>query len=324
MSALLTTMTPAFLASALAMAYPIPLGQPVTPGGTTNPVGEIIALDEDRAERMTVPVSIEGKGPFSFVIDTGAERSVISRKIADILKLEGEEPAELMSIAGTSMVDMVYVPSLTLGQKSYEGLISPVLAARHIGAEGILGLDGLQDQRILFDFAANQIVIEDAEKARNLPRSREIVVTAKRRSGQLIFTDATISGIKINVIVDTGAQISIANKVLQKRLMKRARELGDDKLLIAVTGETLGVEFGRARDFRIGRARFASLSVAFADAPPFERFGLANKPTLLMGMDVLRKFDQVAIDFLKRKIHFLTPRNARLHVDEPRNSRIGT
>ncbi len=324
MPAFLINMTPAFLASALTMAYPVPLGQPVTPGSLTNPVGEIVDLDEDRAERMTVPVSIEGKGPFSFVIDTGAERTVISRKIADNLALEGEDPAELMSIAGTSMVDMVYVPSLTLGRKSYEGLVSPVLAARHIGADGILGLDGLQDQRILFDFIANQIVIEDAEEARSRPRSREIVVTAKRRSGQLIFTDATISGIKINVIVDTGAQISVANKILQKRLMTRAKELGDDKLLIAVTGETLGVEFGRARDFRIGRARFASLSVAFADAPPFERFGLANKPTLLLGMDVLRKFDQVAIDFPKRKIYFLAPRNARLHVDEPRNSRIGT
>lgn len=322
MSAFLTSMTPAVLASALAMAYPVPFGQPVEPGRLINPEGEIVDLDKDRAERMTVPVSIEGKGPFSFVIDTGAERTVISRRIADRLALEDEEPAELMSIAGTSMVDMVYVPSLTLGRKSYDGLISPVLAARYIGADGILGLDGLQDQRILFDFVLNQIVIEDADEARNRPSSREIVVTAKRRSGQLIFTDATISGIKVNVIVDTGAQISIANKILQKRLIRRAKELGDDNLLIAVTGETLGVEFGRARDFRIGRARFDSLSVAFADAPPFERFGLADKPTLLMGMDVLRKFDQVAIDFPKRKIHFLTPRNARLHIDEPRNSRI--
>lgn len=313
---------PAFLASALALAYPLPLGQPVTPGNLTDSGGQIVDLDEDRAERMTVPVSIEGNGPFSFVIDTGAERTVISRKIADQLALEGEDPAELMSIAGTSTVDMVYVPRLTLGQKSYEGLISPVLAARHIGADGILGLDGLQDQRILFDFILNQIVIEDAEEARSRSSSREIVVTAKRRSGQLIFTDATISGIKVNVIVDTGAQISVANSALQKRLLRRAKELGDDKLLIAVTGETLGVEFGRARDFRIGRARFASLSVAFADAPPFERFGLANKPTLLLGMDVLRKFDQVAIDFPKRQIYFLAPRNARLHVVEPRNSRI--
>lgn len=321
MSALLTSM-PAVLASVLAMAFPVPLGQTVEPGSRINPEAEIIDLEEDRSERMTVPVSIEGKGPFAFVIDTGAERTVISRKIADRLALEDEDPAELMSIAGTSMVDMVYVPSLTLGQKSYNGLVSPVLAAQHIGAEGILGLDGLQDQRILFDFVLNQIFIEDADAERSRPLSREIVVTAKRRSGQLIFTDATISGLKVNVIVDTGAQVSIGNVKLQKRLLRRAKELGDDKLLIAVTGDTLGVEFGRIRDFRIGRARFDSLSVAFADAPPFERFGLADKPTLLLGMDVLRKFDQVAIDFPNRKIHFLTPKNARLHVDEPRNSRI--
>lgn len=314
MSAFLMSM-PAILASALAFAYPVPLGQPVTPGSLTNPVGEIVNIDEDRAERMTVPVSIEGKGPFSFVIDTGAERTVISRKIADNLALEDEEPARLMSIAGTSIVDMVFVPSLTLGRKSYGGLISPVLSAQHIGADGILGLDGLQDQRILFDFLANQIIIEDAEHARELPRSREIVVTAKRRSGQLIFTDATISGVEVNVIIDTGAQVSIGNMALQKRLRKRARELGDENLLIAVTGETLGVEFGKVREFRIGRARFASLLVAFADAPPFERFGLANKPTLLLGMDVLRKFDQVAIDFPKRKIHFLAPRSARSYVN---------
>ena len=314
MSAFLISM-PAMLASALAIAYPIPLGQSVSPDSLTNPVGDIVNIDEDRAERMTVPVSIEGKGPFSFVIDTGAERTVISRKIADNLALEGEEPARLMSIAGTSMVDMVFVPTLTLGQKSYGGLISPVLSAQHIGADGILGLDGLQDQRILFDFLASQIIIEDAENARDLPRSREIVVTAKRRSGQLIFTDATISGVDVNVIIDTGAQVSIGNLALQKRLRKRARELGDENLLIAVTGETLGVEFGKVREFRIGRARFASLLVAFADAPPFERFGLSDKPTLLLGMDVLRKFDQVAIDFPKRKIHFLAPRSARSFVN---------
>ena len=314
MSAFLMSMPP-ILASALALAYPVPLGQPVAPGSLTDPVGEIVGIDQDRAKRMTVPVSIEGNGPFSFVIDTGAERTVISRKVADNLALEDEEPASLMSIAGTSTVDMVFVPSLTLGRKSYGGLNSPVLSAQHIGADGILGLDGLQDQRILFDFLANQIIIEDAENTRDLPRSREIVVTAKRRSGQLIFTDAKIAGVEVNVIIDTGAQVSIGNLALQKRLRRRARELGDENLLIAVTGETLGVEFGRVREFRIGRARFASLLVAFADAPPFERFGLGNKPTLLLGMDVLRKFDQVAIDFPKRKIHFLAPRDARAYFN---------
>lgn len=322
MSSFFTMIVPTVLTSALSFAYPLPLGQSVEPGSLTGSNSEIIKIDEDRAQRMTVPVKIEGKGPFSFVIDTGAERTILSRRIAAKLNLEAEDPAELLSMAGTTTVDMVYVPSLSLGNRSYDGLVSPVLLERHIGAEGILGLDGLQGQRVLFDFVDNHITIEGAARNRQRLSPREIVVTARRRSGQLIFTDATISGIKVNVIIDTGAQISIANPVLQKRLLKRARELGDDNMLIAVTGDTLGIKFGRAREFRIGKARFSHLTLAFADAPPFERLGLKNRPALILGMDVLRKFDQVAIDFAKRKVYFLPPKSARKHYERPKNTRI--
>ena len=308
--------------SALAAAFPAPLGQPIEAGRVTGQDGEIIEIEEDRTDRMTVPVSIEGKGPFDFVIDTGAERTVVSRKIAERLGLEDEEPAELMSMAGLSMVDMVYVPSLQMGSKEYGGLVSPVLAARHIGADGILGLDGLQDQRILFDFADSQITVEDSNHQRSGISPREIVVTARRRSGQLIFTDATIAGIKVNVIVDTGAQVSIANPKLQKRLNRLRDREGEESSLIAVTGDTLGVEFGRARNFKIGRAQFDNLLVAFADAPPFAQFGMRDKPALLLGMDILRKFDRVAIDFVQRKIYFLPPKNARRVLERPLNSRI--
>lgn len=310
------------VAPLLVSAYPVPLGQSIEPGTATGSSGEILEIDEDRSRRMTVPVSIDGKGPFSFVIDTGAERTVLSKKIASKLALEQEEPAQLISIAGQTMVNMVYVPELSFGSRSYESFISPVLLERHIGAEGILGLDGLQDQRILFDFRNNEITVEDATEKRSRVSSREIVVTARRRSGQLIFTDAMVAGVKTNVIVDTGAQVSIANSVLKKRIQRQKKQTGIDNLLIAVTGDTLGVEFGRARDFRMGRARFDSVLVAFADAPPFEKFGMKNKPAMLLGMDILRQFDQVAIDFPKRKIHFLPPKHARTIRQEPRNSRI--
>ncbi|MEW4468554.1 retroviral-like aspartic protease family protein [Parasphingorhabdus sp. JC815] len=322
---LLTTSLPSAIAAyVLAMAYPVPMGQSVELGSLTKPDSEIVATEKDRAQRMTVPVSIEGRGPFSFVIDTGAERTILSRKLAKNLALSAEEPAQLMSIAGSSIVDMVYVPELTLGKTSYGSLVAPVLLAHHIGADGMLGLDSLQNQRILFDFTANQITIENAKEPLKMASRREIVVTARRRSGQLIFTEATISGLKVNVIVDTGAQISIANPVLQKRLIQRSKELGEENSLIAVTGETLGVKFGVARDFRIGRAQFTTLPLAFADAPPFERFGMAKKPALLLGMDILRKFDQVAIDFKNRKIHFLLPRDARHVYEHSGKSRIGS
>ena len=307
---------------ALIMLYPISFGNQTSPESTVKLPEEILAIEQDRAQRMTVPVSIEGKGPFSFVIDTGAERTVLATGIAKQLALESEKPARMMSIAGTSMVDMVYVPSLQLGRKNYDGLITPVLAAKHIGADGILGLDGLQDQRIVFDFVKNEIAIEDGARARPNGMEREIIVTARRRSGQLIFTDATISGVRVNVIVDTGAQMSIGNMALKQRLLKRAQQVGDNNMLIAVTGATLGVEVAVVRNVTMGRAQFSSMAVAFADAPPFERFGMRDKPALLLGMDVLRKFDRVAIDFGTRKIYFTPPKDAAEHFERATSGRI--
>src|SRR5690606_12017769 len=129
--------------------------------------------------------------------------------------LRAEEPAELMSIAGSSIVDIVYVPELTLGSTSHGSLIAPVLLAHHIGADGILGLDSLQDQRILFDFTTNQITIEHTEKPLKMTSLRDIVVIVRPRSGQLLCSAGSIYVLQVDGIVDCSARIFTANPVLQ-------------------------------------------------------------------------------------------------------------
>jgi hypothetical protein len=47
--------------------------------------------------------------------------------------------------------------------------------------------------------------------------------------------------------------------------------------------------------------------VAFADAHPFKRFGLLDRPAMLLGMDTLRVFHRVSVDFAQRKVRFLLP-----------------
>src|ERR1700761_199421 len=42
----------------------------------------------DIYKRMTGPVSIDGAGPYPFVVDTGANQSVVSAEIADKLGLK--------------------------------------------------------------------------------------------------------------------------------------------------------------------------------------------------------------------------------------------
>lgn len=291
--------------------------QDIDPANTPGADAEVIALQRDRASRMTVPVSIDGRGPFSFMIDTGSERTVVSSDIAGTLALEFAEIAKLVSIAGSRMVQTVYLPDVTLGRQNYGELVAPMLEAHHIGADGILGLDGLQDQRILFDFTTNAITVEDITK-RAPTGDFEIIVTARRRSGQLIFTDATIDGKKVNVVIDTGAQSNIGNLALQRRLGTGHKLSVDQANLISVTGQSILADTGIASDFRIGRAQFNYVPIVFADADAFRELGLDKAPALLLGMGTLRQFNRMMIDFKQRRVLFDLPGKARRLNDKAR------
>ncbi len=273
------------------------------------PDAEQIAITQDRLERMTVSVTIAQGGPYEFIIDTASQRTILSKEIAGALALDIEDQVNIVALAGTTTVQTVYVPSLTLGKRSYDSLISPIFRAANIGADGVLGLDSLQGQRILFDFVGRQISVEDTSRKLRSRSLREIVVTARRRSGQLIFTNATIAGIKTSVIIDTGGELSIGNKALQRRLRLKSSAM-EQASLVDVTGRTVQADYGIAEELLIGRARFGVIPIAFADIAPFKALKLDKKPALFLGMNALRKFDRVAIDFANRKIYFLLPEDA--------------
>lgn len=273
------------------------------------PEAEQIAIAQDQLARMTVSVSIAHGGPYEFIIDTASQRTILSKEIAGALALDLEDEVKIIALAGTTIVQTVYVPSLTLGKRSYDSLVSPIFRAANIGADGVLGLDSLQGQRILFDFVGRQISVEDTSQKLKSRSRREIVVTARRRSGQLIFTNATIAGIKTSVIIDTGGELSIGNKALQRRLRLKSAAMTQIRL-VDVTGRSVAADYGIAEELLIDRARFGVIPIAFADIAPFKALKLDKKPALFLGMNALRKFDRLAIDFANRKIYFLLPEDA--------------
>lgn len=285
---------------------------------------ENIGIGEDRNERMTVNVDIPhndsrimGKGPFKFIIDTAAQRTVLSRELANDLQLELERELKVTTLSGTSLTRTVYVPQLLFGKVETTSIIAPTFGRSSLGADGILGLDSLQGRSILFDFEAEQISLTAKIDEFSDNKSREIIVRARRRNGQLIFTDAIIAGVKVNVIIDTGSESSIGNLALQRRLRLKNNQLIATSL-IDVVGNNIPAQFGLAQDLRIGRALFPNLPIAFADIATFKVLKLNNRPALFLGMDALRKFDRFAIDFEGRRIYFLLPETAQSVIDPNR------
>lgn len=261
----------------------------------------------DQAMRLTVPVTVAGKGPYHFVVDTGADRSVIAREIAFSLGLDAAPTATLHSISGESQVPMVVVPHLGIAGRSTGQILAPALSRDNLGADGLLGLDALKGRRVIMDFRHRTLSILPAGQ-REVVEPDTIVVTARTRLGQLVLVDAEVDNTPITVIIDSGAQNTIGNSALRRLLGKRNRKLEFFKTeLIDVTGGRLPAEVAAVRRIRIGGVNIDSVAIAFADAHPFERFGLTEKPAMLLGMDTLRGFRRVSVDFAQKKVRFLLP-----------------
>ncbi|HEX7657322.1 MAG TPA: hypothetical protein VF404_10030, partial [Sphingomonas sp.] len=87
---------------------------------------------------------------------------------------------------------------------------------------------------------------------------------------------------------------------------KRPKSLGKISMLSAL-GHLLVADYIEVDHLEIGGVGLDRVPLAVADAEPFKRFDLDQTPALMLGMDTLRLFKQVDIDFANRQIRFKFP-----------------
>ena len=267
----------------------------------------------DRSDRMTVPVSINGSITYPFIVDTGAERTVIADDLAKTLRLERGPQLKLATITGTAYADSYMIENLTMNTINVELIEAPALERRNLGAYGLLGIDSLEDHKVLLDFKNTKMDVLPSKRKSGLGKMERgmIVVTAKRRAGRMILSDAEVGGIKVDIILDTGAQSSMGNYALRDRLRKRDMRFDYVPVLMrSVTGDTLTGDFTQVRDIVIGGVTISDLPVTFADNYAFKALKLERKPAILLGMDALKLFDRVLVDFSNRRVGFDLPKGA--------------
>jgi predicted aspartyl protease len=286
-------------------AAAIPIATAAAGGAQDASEVEVVAGRADKTDRMTIPVRIGDNGPYRFLIDTGSQKTVLSTELATRLALSPIEKRRIVGVAGDDMADTAMVDELGLGRRSFYGLTVLLFLSQDIGADGIVGIDGLQNQRVLLDFANNRLAIGDA-KTLGGNSGYEIVVTARRRSGQLIMTDADIDGVRTDVVIDTGSDTSIGNRALQRALGQRGN-LGQ-AVLTSVTGQRVVADMGFAKKLAVGKIDISNLVIAYTGAPAFAALKLSDRPAMMLGMRELRLFRRIAIDFSTRKVLFDLPK----------------
>ena len=301
-----------WLATALVLSSNPSLSQPVDPAMAAPAIDSTTTTDEvaigNRGDRMTVNVSVGEKGPYRFLVDTGSERTVISRQLAERLRLAVGRDTVLHSVLGANSVATVVIPRLQVSNSVISVIDAPALDAINIGADGLLGLDGLRSKRVLFDFKNQTMSITPGRERVERFDGETIVVRAKSRQGRLIFTEAHVDGQKVAVIIDTGSQFTVGNLALKAALIKRHLWTFPEKLTIeSVTGEKLVADVSVLGRLDVDAVHLDKLPVAFADAHIFKKLNLHKKPALLLGMNAMRAFDKISIDFAAKKVRFVLP-----------------
>jgi predicted aspartyl protease len=254
--------------------------------------------------RLTLQVMVNGQGPYPFLVDTGSDRTVISRELAAKLGVAPGPQVMMHESAGSDLVSTVRIDRLTVGGRTIDNIDSPALDAGDLGAAGMLGVDSIKDLHLVMDFRG---MVLSSQPSRAEPLDEHtIVVTGRSRFGQLILTNARIHGVPVLVVLDSGAQVSVGNAALLRLLTGRQLHQKADKTttLVSVTGRRAVVELDMVEEAQVGGVIIHNMPLAFAELPIFARFGLTRRPALLLGMDVLSLCRKVTVDLRRREATF--------------------
>lgn len=267
--------------------------------------------------RLSVDVKVNGRGPYHFVVDSGADTSAIGLHVARDLQLPLGTPVMLDGTTSRNVVDRVKVNELDVGPTSVMGLELPALREEDLGGDGLIGIDALVQQRLMMDFEKHLVRVEDARTPAEFSPDA-IVITARRRRGQLILTEVRAGRLHLNAVIDTGSEISIGNLALRDQLLRRGRDKFWTVPVTGVTGVTMDLQLAIVSELQLGPVTLRDVPMAFADLPPFKLFGLADQPSLLLGADVLETFRRVSLDFRARKVRFqlrrCAPQGVTIHT----------
>jgi Aspartyl protease len=269
---------------------PVPSSIEVPRDGVTVPM-------LDMGGRPVVELKINGKGPYRFILDTGAVTTVVSDELSRELSLTPPAGVQVASGGGGTAPAIVVIHDLRIGDATLEGLIA---AAMPLGGllngedapRGILSAASFPGCLLTYDYPGKRILIKrgalEAADSRTIFQYNEDQV--------LPTVPVRIAGHDTQVHLDTGSPFGLVLPVkflAELPLASQPREAA-----IVRTGEgEFPVSTARVDGtMELGKYKLDLGEVRFSNARPGPGLSIGN-----LGYEVLRHF-VVALDSQNRRI----------------------
>lgn len=250
---------------------------------------------------ILLPVEVNGRGPFEFILDTGAGTSLLSTELAKQLEVKVLGSKEGQSAGSAVAVSLAKVESFAVGQSKLPDVDVGIVDLSHIGKaigakiDGDLGYNFLKHFRITINYSQCEIRFDDPRRVETFGRSAktQLPIRLANPAKPLILLDVHANGRgPFQFALDTGTSTTAITPELAKKLGVVSKPVGQ-----GVTGSAhVDVTAGKVKSFQVGGAKIDNMVVVMADFFPMLSNAIGAKLDGIIGYNFLRDY-QVVIDY---------------------------
>lgn len=277
---------------------------------------------------LTVDVTVNGRGPYPFVIDTGATRSIVFSSLAQAQTFPpaGGALQRVLGTESSGYYPAYTVDELAVGAARLEDLKTVILNDWRPGdgaPMGVLGLDFLRRFLIVADAERRELSFYPPGARPPRVRSGWRTISLSRENfgldaGDLFIVNAKLNGRRVDLLLDLGATAPVINRAAFVDITRRGFSVNNrrgtrkdvaritDAMATSVSG--VPIVFG---GLRAGGAVWRNEVFLIRDTGFFREIGRTDQPFGLFSVNLVSS-GSFALDLANDRVFVSRRRLARL------------
>lgn len=270
------------------------------------PAHAAVPLTWDSTGHVVIDARVNGKGPYPFILDTGADETGVYEWFAKSLDLPSGAARELSGATGSQPSIVAKLSTLSVDGHAIRQVEADTLPDRVDGVKlaGVAGVDLMRDRLAVIDFGCSTFALLplQATNAKITGVGATKIKAGAIPDGLQLTLPVTVNGVTGIAVLDSGSRHTFINSQFASalKLDPASASFRDAQPSRGATLKTVAMRVGP-----IGWVKFAGISIPDAEArvgdlPYLQTAGLADKPAMNLGVDFLAR-TRLTVDFSSRQ-----------------------
>ena len=231
---------------------------------------------------VIVSLRVNDQGPFDFVLDTGADTTIVDPSLAHALSLIPAASIQQTTLASTQEVPRSSVRTMAIAESKVENLsvlVEDLIRLRNMDGriEGIAGQDFLSHFNYLLDYGKHLVRIERVGEIQQALDGDRVPMDRSDNRMIVALEAQSVGRAKLRLLLDSGANTVVLLPAASHALNLSAQEGGVE----TTSSGKVGLHICRILALTVGSQQLHEIAVALASTAPAEQIGDGLLPTAL-------------------------------------------